>query len=305
MAPWLNHPAYLRTREKLVAQLKGRLGPFRHLPPIAFLCGGRGSSRRELLRDYLARHVPDVRFFNAEDVWAHISHLGHLNALQMENQLARLADLVLVIVESEGTFTELGAFAASAELREKLLPVLDRKYRAELSFINTGPVKWVDDDSRFRPTIFGDFDAFLRNVGEIEERIRRIPKTGRPSAGEAGRKLHERPKELLYLLCEILAITGPASREQCADILTCLLGAKPAIDVPSLLGLAVTLEFAEVIGGPGDSVYVPASGVARSEATRRWRLVDLALERARFISGMQKVSGHWASGPSQPGRLSA
>lgn len=294
MASWLSHPAYLRTRDRLVTRLRGQLGPSRHLPPIAFICGKKHSDRRDLLADYLQKHVGGVRFFYAEDVWDHIAHLEQLNALEMEEQLARLADLVLVIVESEGTFTELGAFAAVEELRKKLLPVIDRKYESEPSFINTGPVRWVNEDSRFRPAIFGDFEAFLRNVGSIEERISRIPKTGRPSALRAALPIKDKPKELLFLLCEILAITGPAPRAECADILTCVIGSKPRMDVPSLLGLAVTLQLISTTGDPLDPLYVQAEGIKESPAIHSWKLFDLPLERARYISGMQKVPGHWA-----------
>lgn len=215
----------------------------------------------------------------------------------MEEQLARLADMIIIVVESPGTFAELGAFASNSELRKKLLPIVDRRYEQEESFINTGPVRWTDEESRFGPTIFADFDPFLLVADQVVDRIGAIQSTGRPLKEIESLPLAERPKHLLYLLCDIVAIVGPTTSSVCIDILQAILGGKnPLLDVPTLLGLAETMDLIQFVDEHDDGpIYhrPPINGVL--EPYLHKRMFDLGLERARFIGTMQKVPGHWAS----------
>lgn len=63
--------------------------------------------------------------------------------LSLENLLADSVDAVIMIPESPGSFTELGAFASNPKLRTKLICVIDIKYKKAKSFINQGPLKLV------------------------------------------------------------------------------------------------------------------------------------------------------------------
>jgi hypothetical protein len=71
------------------------------------------------------KHNPKFGIFYAERVWELMVQKADRDALQMEAELAFLADLVVIIVESPGTFAELGAFSLSGPLRKKLLPIID------------------------------------------------------------------------------------------------------------------------------------------------------------------------------------
>ena len=95
--PWLEHPRYVPARERLINYLRSPKYRFRRLSPVVFLCGGAGSPRRDTLRDYLRRHSPELRLFYAEPVWERIAPIGGRSALEMESDLALLADLVIVI----------------------------------------------------------------------------------------------------------------------------------------------------------------------------------------------------------------
>jgi hypothetical protein len=132
--PWLEHPAYVKIRERLIGYLRSDKYRFRGLGPVIFICGGANSAPRDTLRDYLNRHFPDISLFYAEQVWLRIVPSAGSNALEMEDYLGQLADMVVIIVESPGTFTELGAFSLSEPLRKKLLPILDSR---DPSFINS------------------------------------------------------------------------------------------------------------------------------------------------------------------------
>lgn len=92
---------------------------------MLFLCGAAGSRNRDTLRDYLRKHSQRLNLFYAERVWEQIASQAGRSALKMESDLADLADLVVIIVESPGTFAELGAFSLSDPLRKKVLPIVD------------------------------------------------------------------------------------------------------------------------------------------------------------------------------------
>ena len=93
MASWLAHPRYVPVREGLINHLRRSRYRFRKLDPVIFLCGAAGSKSRDAVRGYLARHTPGPDVFYAEKVWQEIVGLGERDALQMEEDLAKLADV--------------------------------------------------------------------------------------------------------------------------------------------------------------------------------------------------------------------
>ncbi len=137
---WFEHPKYVRTRERLIESLTSTHYRFRRSDPVVFLFGGEKSVARDELAAYLKKYFPTLLLFYAEVVWDLIASRLKLGALKMESDLAALADLVIIIVESPGTFAELGAFSNSDPLRRKLLPILDIQYQPpQKSFLALGP----------------------------------------------------------------------------------------------------------------------------------------------------------------------
>jgi hypothetical protein len=167
------------------------------LKHIVFLCGAANSIARPNLHNYLSTWEAETMLvFKADDVWAKIASTAGLNALQMEGLLADLADAVIIIVESPGTFAELGAFSNSEPLRRKLLPVLDIRYRDANSFINSGPVHWVNSDSLFRPTVTVDLSTILVAAKEITDRLDRLEPPSRQRVDNVLRHISvEQPRQ--------------------------------------------------------------------------------------------------------------
>jgi hypothetical protein len=218
---WLNHPKFRKVREDALVAMNREEYRFRRLKKVIFLCGGRQSNRRERLRKYLLREKK-VLVFYAEDVWEAIVKIQELSALELEATLAGFADLVIIIVESVGTFAELGAFSLSDKLRKKLLPVVEAQYQQEQSFLNTGPINWVDRDSIFAPSIWANLDTILESAGEIDSRIDRIP-----TAETRVTDLSSSPKHLLFFTCDLVSIFGPCPVEHVTFYLERLLGKNP------------------------------------------------------------------------------
>jgi hypothetical protein len=283
---WLDHPRFRPVRDLAVTTLRQHEYSFRKINKVVFLCGANQSTRRDNLAAYLLRNHDDVLIFYAESVWAVIAAgASAANALDVEAKLAELADIVIVIVESPGTFAELGAFANSEPLRQKLLPLLDTIHRGQESFITTGPVRWVDSDSAFRPSLWLVLDRLLESVDQIEERIARIPT--RKAARVAD--LAASPKHLVFFICDIVAVFGPCPASHIKFAVQQIFGSRdPEIDVEMYLGLGKAMRLLESFEHDGLAMfYRPLSQGRLPAFQRRRRDLDIPSLRAQVISVMQ------------------
>jgi hypothetical protein len=286
MASWLQHPRYVRIREGLVQHLRPPKYRFRRLNPVVFLCGSDGSRGRDALREYLYKYTPNLSVFYAERVWEIIASLGERDALQMEEDLAKLADLVIVIVESAGTFTELGAFSLSPSLRKKMLPIVDDKHRHDASFISNGPLKWIDGESVFKPTIYTNLDKILLAADQVQERIQRIAKPRSTKLED----LATSPKHLLFFICDLVSVIYPATLAMIAGYLEDISPsiASGGINVPTLVGLAVAMNLLRPLsvaaGSKTDTYYVPTESVDASHPFHHSRFLYLENQRAAYTS---------------------
>ncbi|EKO1463735.1 retron St85 family effector protein, partial [Salmonella enterica] len=122
-----------------------------------FLCGanknnGEPSARRIELIDFSEKHLSNCHFFLAELVFKELSKdeedSSSDNLLDIEADLSKLADHIIIVLESFSSFTELGAFAYSKQLRKKLIIINNTKFINEKSFINMGPIKAITQQSQ-------------------------------------------------------------------------------------------------------------------------------------------------------------
>jgi hypothetical protein len=282
---WLRHPSVARERSRAIAALRNDKYDFRRLKKVVFLCGGQGSTRRDDLRSYFARHVDDAMVFYAEAVWPIIAAaVGSANALEVEERLANLADICIVIVESPGTFAELGAFAMSAPLRKKLLPILDSKHFGAKSFLETGPVRWVDADSNFGPSIWTDLDTILTAISEIEDRFGRLGKS-RPGRVEV---VAASPKHLLFFVCDLVSVFGPCPAAHVAGAVNEILEIDlPQGEVAFYLALGTAMGLLGNFLSGGVELFYRRLQDGALIAFQRKRHIDLATLRASMLSAMQ------------------
>jgi hypothetical protein len=287
MASWLRHPRYVPIRDRLITHLQRTRYRFRRLDPVVFLCGGAGSKSRDALRDYLKKYSPDLDVFYAERVWESIAKLGERDALQMEADLAELADIVIVIVESAGTIAELGAFSVSEPLRKKLLPLVDEKYQHESSFLATGPLRWIDNESDFKPTIYTSLKFITTAADKIEDRLKRIPASHSVKVSD----LAASPKHLLFFICDLIAVIYPATIPMIVHYLTqispSLVSSK--INIPTLVGLAVAMDLLRryeltTSVSPSEAYFAPADPGGASRPFHHSRLLYLEGQRAAHAS---------------------
>lgn len=119
---------------------------------FVFLCGANEnasniSARRRALMKFAQTQLTDVQFFLAENVFSTLKKEEHEgNLLDIEDRIAEFADKIIIILESESAFTELGAFSHE-KLRNKLIIINNSKFIDSKSFINMGPIKAIEETS--------------------------------------------------------------------------------------------------------------------------------------------------------------
>lgn len=276
---WFKHPSFISAKQYLISEFKnieknkkssdmkdarGALFGRGPLPKLLFICGGdpKYCKRRGEIENYLSKHAKHLLSFRAEYAWETISNTQPgVNALKLEEWLADLSDAVIIIVESFGTVAELGAFSLSEPLRNKLLPILDKRYKDDESFVNTGPVSWVNQDSVYRPAIYADFDTILTAIPEIILRIDSSrPKfyNSREQNKTLGNFLFTK-KEMLFVIIIIITSIGPVDDEHIIDICKKSFGISKKSDIEEinlLISLCIALEIVSHTNISGRQCYI-------------------------------------------------
>ncbi|OTG68256.1 hypothetical protein B9T25_06120 [Acinetobacter sp. ANC 4470] len=119
--------------------------------PLIFICGGSLDKKIdkvddryffESLRKYLIEYAPinnsNFNLRTAEDLKDYLTVYDDL--LEFESDIAKISDLILIILESPGTLTELGIFLSNDEYQKKLVVIRNKAHTFEDSFINLGPL---------------------------------------------------------------------------------------------------------------------------------------------------------------------
>jgi hypothetical protein len=117
-----------------------------------FLCGGKKEEgfRRKLGKEIarkVSKYVYTVHF--PEDMFIELIQ-GHekQDLLSLENLLADSVNAIVILLQSPGTFTELGAFSNYLKLQDKLIVNVAPKYARANSFINYGPIRYLKNNTK-------------------------------------------------------------------------------------------------------------------------------------------------------------
>jgi len=119
-----------------------------------FLCGGSSLKEEKLRReigDEIKKIISKYRYsvYYPEDMFIELI-LGHhrKDLLSLENLLAESSNATAILLSSPGTCTELGAFTNHKGLKDKLVILVDPKYKNVKSFINLGPVRYLQKETK-------------------------------------------------------------------------------------------------------------------------------------------------------------
>lgn len=236
---------------------------------IVFVCGANQTktgekSRRAWFMEYAKKHLASFRFFLAEDVFDALGGSTAEDLLTIEDRLGDFSDCIIIFCESESAFSELGAFTLKNELVKQVLIVNDRKFRAEKSFINRGPIARADKHSRFKPVIHADFGAILKSAAAIKERLEaKIPhrRDQRIKFNKFSRFSELDAKDRLFLIADFVHLFGPITTSELVGILSDILGIPiTSMDTELALGRSLGL-FRHVAGAHGKFLASPVGEV--------------------------------------------
>jgi hypothetical protein len=129
---------------------------------FVFLCGGvilpDNGSHAANLRDYLWRvkglGAGPTAYILAESAQQLYRDSGYSDLISFEEDIARIAAVVLVISESAGSLAELGAFCSNAIISPVLRVIISEQNYGQESFIRWGPVERVNIAGRDRVGVF-------------------------------------------------------------------------------------------------------------------------------------------------------
>ena len=285
MSSWLNHPRFKPVRDDVLSAFRRKEYHFRKAKSVIFLCGAKESVPRQNLKDYLAAYYENALVFFADNVWEYLASQEDQNALEMETQLARLADIVCVIVESPGTIAELGAFSNNEELRRKLLPILDRQFKIDKSFINSGPITWIDRDSLFAPSIWTTPAVILDCLPELEDRLDRIDVTKPPKVSN----IQGEEKYLLFLLCDLITVMGPCSLDDLNFYVSRIAPGTVTSTTDRLVSLGLTLKLLESVSVDQETKFSRQMHVDHYPSLQVTNYYQLPMLRAKVLNAMQGI----------------
>lgn len=103
------------------------------------------------LRDYLYRKfcsdnkLADISFVLAESASELYRDSGYMDLIEFESDIAQLSDLVLLVTESPGSLTELGAFAMHEHISPRLHVLIQQRFYTAESFVRNGPVRHMEN----------------------------------------------------------------------------------------------------------------------------------------------------------------
>ncbi|MBU2546920.1 MAG: retron St85 family effector protein [Proteobacteria bacterium] len=220
-----------------------------------FLCGGNidagiPSKRREALIDFVSKKFSNIKIFLAEKILNILKEEGHVgNILDIENDLSKFADYVIIVLESSGAFCELGAFASSEDLRKKLIIINDSAYTYAESFVNLGPLKAIEETSGRNMLLHYsmDPDGLLKGdgIGQIYNNLSKIL-----SVKEKKRRTRMTEfspneffnKDSLRFMHDLINMSGPIYTTELRDIIKVLFGHCKKERIQQHLGLLVSTD---------------------------------------------------------------
>ena len=276
---------------------------------LIFLCGGKINSRtrpclsaRDYFWHYLHQNEPALaqRVQLAEEVntWFRSENVHYPDLLELEEDLAHLADIIILFVESPGSIAELGAFAASNTLKHKTLAVINDSLASPNSFIEDGPVRRLKTNNPEYVHYFKwdpeDLDnaATQQEFAEIATELSTVLKTrDAKHRREVRFNPGQDPGHILLLIADLIRIPGVASRSDVAECLKELGVSQSTKDLERQLSVLTSLGFVTTERRSNQIFFVRKSSAyflkyaykdnAINDATRIQELIREGLDRKR------------------------
>ncbi len=262
---------------------------------LVFTCGARPSNSlpggRDRLMQYAQKHLTEYNFFVAESFFDLFQNRQGKDLLSLEDQLAKYSDCIIVVLESESAFSELGAFAIKDDLAKIMLVINDKAHLGETSFISLGPIAKIDKISKFGTTIYTNIKSILSAAPEITQRLSKIKKGKiiKISVRSYDEFTTISPKIRMVFLLDLLSLLQPLSHQELISVLKEVYGPHNSYDVNVELSLLMALKMIQQL----DGYYVRKAG-DYGRFIKFYPLNETSL-RAQIINHYHKYSKFRAS----------
>jgi hypothetical protein len=153
---------------------------------------GSGQDIQNSLRDSLRKKLldfwynPNLGIFYPEELFDELFQgRNEIDLLHLENLLALSVHAIVIVLESAGSIAELGAFANHEVLKNRLVVIVDQKYKKEKSFIMLGPVMMLRKKTDSAVIYYNFKNTSEDNLEKLREKVsgcvRKIAKQVKPN----------------------------------------------------------------------------------------------------------------------------
>jgi len=228
---------------------------------------------------YIGEHKPKVTHPVLAEALLNTPHpdddgsVQMLNLQRYETEIARIADLVVLFLESMSVAAELGAFAMSDELAKKLLVVNDSRYMRGESFIDQGPLAIVRESGQHR-VVYSDPRTVTRSFIPIVEEIDRVRESPMRPVEFESLSSNIAQRAHIDVLHDIIYLLQPIGYKELSDVWKgILLTARPDINRllrflflnGTVMSCSATKMYSSLRGSPYFAMDERALAVLRSQ----------------------------------------
>ena len=212
------------------AHLDNETSRFITYPKFVFLCGKKIDSEKETyetsnrgtIQRALQSKSNNIFFVLSEKLWED-DFDSNIDLLTFEDFLAEVSDSIILLVESPGSFCELGAFSYSHRLfTEKLMIIIDEKYKNDKSFIMSGPVAKAKKEGA--KVVFASLEGALLDSIELRTTLDELIEQLSSKTFAANKRTPNKEKDNVLIstfvleILELIKLLQPISRKKLIEI---------------------------------------------------------------------------------------
>jgi len=233
---------------------------------LLFICGANQSinnpsERRKAVAKFVELNKPKWKVVYAENVFNKLFEISKgSNSLDVEHALVNYSDNVLIILESESAFAELGAFAHKS-IRKKVILINNLDYKDLPSFINTGPIRAIQElnpDALLYYQMSKNGIVELDGIGSVFSKLsimldKNIVNTYQ--SFELFDLSHNENKLTLFLVHDLIHICYLVTRQELIEMLKIIFGEKNFQSISTCLCVLEGIALIEKMKLSGSDVY--------------------------------------------------
>lgn len=207
--------------------------------------------------------------------------IGYDDLVQFETDAGCISRAILLFVESEGAFAELGAFCKEPVLAERLFVVLYSKFYHTDSYIALGPLRVLQrvqgDEHSICPVEGDKLEDFQKVLPELADDVLEKAQQGRTHIFDP-----EQIRDQFLFIADVVELFGALKISEIIDLLTKFNMPLDKARVKQMLSLLCLLEVVQLSEHLSRRFYVPPKG--KREAFIGYKIPDsdARLDRLQF-----------------------